>query len=139
MNILLTDIFTSPRMKNMLDAIFAIKPKYVEKIFSGEKRFEFRTAVCKQQIKKMIIYETSPTSKIVGEVHISKILADTPENIWIQTKEYAGIDYDSFMNYFKNRETAFAYVLEKPAKYETSKLLSEYNIKSVPQSFIYLK
>ena len=123
----------------MLNAIFAIKPKYVEKIFSGEKRFEFRSTVCKQQINKIIIYETSPVSKIVGEVSVSKILKDTPENIWLKTKEYAGIDYDSFMNYFRERKFAFAYVLEKPIKYEIPKLLSEYNIKAVPQSFIYLK
>ncbi len=123
----------------MLDAIFAIKPKYVEKIFSGEKRFEFRTTVCKQQINKMIIYETSPVSKIMGEVSVSQILKDTPENIWQNTKEYAGIDYDSFMNYFKDRKFAFAYVLENPIKYENPKFLSEYNIKAVPQSFIYLK
>lgn len=123
----------------MLNAIFAIKPKYVEKIFSGEKRFEFRSTVCKQQINKMIIYETSPISKIVGEVSVSKILKDTPENIWLRTKDYAGIDYDSFMNYFKERKFAFAYVLENPTRYETPKFLSEYNIKSVPQSFVYLK
>ena len=94
----------------MLNAIFAIKPKYVEKIFSGEKRFEFRSTVCKQQINKMVIYETSPVSKIVGEVSVSKVLKDTPENIWLKTKEYAGIDYDSFMNYFRDRKFAFAYV-----------------------------
>ena len=82
----------------MLNAIFAIKPKYVEKIFSGEKRFEFRSTVCKQQINKIVIYETSPISKIVGEVSVSKVLKDTPENIWLKTKDYAGIDYDSFMN-----------------------------------------
>ena len=65
----------------MLNAIFAIKPKYVEKIFSGEKRFEFRYTVCKQQINKIVIYETSPISKIVGEVSVSKVLKYTPENI----------------------------------------------------------
>ncbi len=123
----------------MLNAIFAIKPKYVEKIFSGEKRFEFRSTVCKQQINKIVIYETSPISKIVGEVSVSKVLKDTPENIWLKTKDYAGIDYDSFMNYFKERKFAFAYVLENPIKYENPKFLSEYNIKAVPQSFIYLK
>ena len=123
----------------MLDVIFAIKPKYVEKIFSGEKRFEFRTTVSKRQINKMIIYETSPVSKIVGEVSISKILKDTPENIWQQTKDYAGIDYNSFMTYFKDRNFAFAYVLENPTKYEMPKCLSEFNIKAVPQSFVYLK
>ena len=123
----------------MLDVLFAIKPKYVKKILSGEKRFEFRTKVCNKSFHKMIIYETSPTSKVVGEVFVSKILKDTPINIWHQTKDYAGIDYDSFMNYFNNRNFAIAYVLENPSRYAVPKSLADYNIRSVPQSFIYIK
>ena len=123
----------------MLNALFSIKPEYVNRIFSGEKHYEYRTIVCKKQIDKIIIYETSPTSKIVGEVSVLKILKDTPENLWNQTKNYAGIDYESYFSYFKDKEFAYAYVLEKPVKYKNPKSLSEYNITSAPQSFIYLK
>lgn len=123
----------------MLNALFSIKPEYVNRIFSGEKHFEFRTTVCKKQINKIIVYETSPTSKIVGEVSVLKILKDSPEKLWEQTKEYAGIDYESYSKYFSKREVAYAYVLESPVKYETPKLLSDYNISAVPQSFVYLE
>ena len=124
-------------LENMLSAIFSIKPEYVEKIFSNEKKFEFRTIVCKKQIKKILIYETSPMSKIVGEVLVSEILKDTPENIWERTKGYAGIDYSSYMNYFKNHKYAYAYVLNTPVKYKKPINLTDYNIHSPPQSFVY--
>ena len=105
-------------------ALFFIKPEYVERIFSKEKRFEFRTIACKKQISKIIIYETSPVSKIVGEVSVLKILKDSPEKLWEQTKEFAGTDFESYSKYFFNRKF---------------KLLKDYNIFVAPQSFMYLE
>lgn len=45
----------------MKTAIISIKPEYVKKIFSGEKKWEFR----KKRIwaDKFLIYETAPTKK----------------------------------------------------------------------------
>lgn len=123
----------------MLNALFSIKPQYAERIFSGKKRFEFRTTVCKKQIDKIIIYETSPTSKIVGEVSVLEILKDTPQKIWEKTKGYAGIEHEAFSDYFSKREIAYAYVLANPIKYENPKSLKELNISAPPQSFIYIK
>lgn len=122
----------------MLNAIFSIKPQYVKRIFSGEKKFEFRTVVCKKTIKKIIIYETSPTSKIVGEVSVVDIIKDTPTKLWEKTKNYSGIDHKDFLSYFRNREYAYAYVLDNPVIYHKQMNLSELNIKSVPQSFAYI-
>ena len=120
-------------------ALFSIKPEYVERVFSKEKRFEFRTIACKKQISKIIIYETSPVSKIVGEVSVLKILKDSPEKLWEQTKEFAGTDFESYSKYFFNRKVAYAYFLENPIKYENPKLLKDYNIFVAPQSFMYLE
>lgn len=123
----------------LLNAIFSIKPKYAEKIFSGEKKFEFRTKICKHAIDKIIIYETSPVCMVVGEVCVTGIIKDSPSKLWNETKQFAGIEYNSFMEYFKNKKTAFAYVLSTPIKYEKHYKLSEFNIYTAPQSYIYLK
>lgn len=123
----------------MPNALFSIKPEYVKRIFSGEKHFEFRTSACKRQISKIIIYETSPVSKIVGEVSVLRILKDSPDRLWEQTKSYAGIDYESYSKYFSGRDFAYAYVLDNPIKYENPKSLMDYNISAPPQSFIYLE
>lgn len=122
----------------MLNAIFSIKPQYVKRIFSGEKKFEFRTVVCKKTIKKIIIYETSPASKIVGEVSVVDIIKDTPAKLWEKTKNYSGIEYKDFMSYFRNRKYAYAYVLDNPVIYNKQINLSELNIKYAPQSFAYI-
>lgn len=122
----------------MLDAIFSIKPEYVERIFSGEKKYEFRTSVCKKDISKIIIYETFPVSKVVGEVSVLKILKDTPENIWTLTNRNAGIVNKAFMKYFGNHEFAYAYVLENPIKYDRQISLKELNILAAPQSYLYI-
>lgn len=122
----------------MLNALFSIKPEYVMRIFSGEKRFEFRTTVCKKTISKIIIYETSPVSKIVGEVSVLNILKDTPEKIWNLTCKNAGIEKSAFMKYFNNRDFAYAYILSNPIKYDRQISLSELNISSAPQSYLYI-
>ena len=76
---------------------------------------------------------------VVGEVCVTGIIKDSPSKLWNETKQFAGIEYNSFMEYFKNKKTAFAYVLSTPTKYEKHYKLSEFNIYTAPQSYIYLK
>ena len=51
-----------------MKVLLSIKPEFVEKIFSGEKRFEYRKSIFKQQnIDTIVIYSTMPVGMIVGE------------------------------------------------------------------------
>lgn len=122
----------------MVTMLMSIKPKYVEKIFSGIKKYEYRTIKCKIIPDRIIIYSTSPVKKVVGELIIEKVLFDKKENIWKLTHEYSGTDEEGFNNYFKNREYAVAYKIKEFKKYNTYKDLSDYGVKCVPQSYIYL-
>ena len=54
----------------MCRVLLSINPEYVEKIFSGEKEFEFRKNRCKSDVNKMVIYCTSPVMKVIGEADI---------------------------------------------------------------------
>ena len=47
--------------------LLSIKPEFVSSIFKGEKRFEYRRTIFKSPVERVVIYETSPTKKIVGE------------------------------------------------------------------------
>ena len=40
----------------MCDVLMSINPEYVELIFNGEKKYEFRKNVCKRRVDKIIIY-----------------------------------------------------------------------------------
>lgn len=119
-------------------ALFSIRPEYVEQIFNGTKRFEYRKQPNRTPINKILIYETSPIMKIVGEAEVEEVLVDTPEVIWEKTKEYSGISKKFYDQYFRRRHTAVAYQLKNVIKYEVPKELSDFRIKKAPQSFCYL-
>ena len=118
--------------------LLSIKPIYVEKILNKTKRFEFRTKAAKQDVNKIIIYETMPTKKVVAEAEIKEVLKMKPEDLWEYTKKYAGCSKEYFDLYFKNRDVAYAYVLGNITIYDKAKDLSKFGVKAAPQSFVYL-
>ena len=122
----------------MCNMLISINPEHVENIFNGSKKYEYRKIRCKQDIDKIIIYSTYPIMKVVGEAKVEKILEDSPDNIWEETKKYSGIDLKFYQKYFKDRSKAIAYKLTNIKKYNDPKDLSSYGIKTAPQSFIYV-
>ncbi len=122
----------------MCEILISINPEYVEKILSGEKKYEFRKINPKRKVDKLIIYETYPLMKVVAEAEVKKTLYDSLESIWNMTKEFSGITKEFFDDYYINKEKALAFELVKVKKFQIPKDLSDYNIKVAPQSFIYL-
>lgn len=121
--------------------LLSINPEYVEKIFSGEKKYEFRKSIFKKKgVDTVIIYCTAPIKKVVGEFKIKSIIEDLPQNLWNISPKYTGIDKEKFEKYFLNKEKGYAIEITKVKKYKTFKTLKQLNskIKAAPQSFIYL-
>jgi len=118
--------------------LFSIHPEYAEKIFSGEKIFEYRKLMCRKEISTMLIYATSPVSKVIGEANISDILFGTPEEIWYITRFAGCISENEYFNYFKGRSVAYAFKLENPCKYDVILNLPQLGIHKPPQSFCYI-
>ena len=119
-------------------AVFSIKPQYVSKILFGTKRIEYRRIKCVKPIEKILIYSTSPVSRVVGEVSVVNVLVGNVVSIWKLTKEYAGLDYDEFLHYFNGKSLAVGYVLTNPIKYSVSLSLTDIGVVHAPQSFCYL-
>lgn len=119
--------------------IVSINPEYVEKILSGEKKFEYRTRVAKQQVDTLIIYATKPMMKVVAEVEILGVIATSPEELWDQTKNQSGITKSFFGEYFKDKQVAYAYKLGEVKVYEKPKSLLDFGLRMAPQSFAYVK
>jgi len=119
--------------------LLSIKPEFVEKIFAGTKKYEFRKSLFKKSgIKYVIIYASTPIQRVVGEFEIDEILTDEVEIIWNKTKEYSGITEEFYKSYFHNKKKANAIKIGRINKYEKAKTLSEYNIRLAPQSFCYV-
>ena len=90
--------------------LLSIHPEFVDKIRSGEKKFEFRTRVPASIAADPLVavYATAPVGAVVGYFRVGRVLALPPATLWKQTKDAAGIARGRFRAYFKGRATAFA-------------------------------
>jgi len=118
--------------------LLSINPEYVEKIFSGSKKYEFRKRLANKPVGKILMYSTAPIMKVVGEVQIVETISASPTALWESTKKFAGISRDKYREYFKGCKIAYAYRLGQVIRYEPPKELSDFNISFPPQSFVYL-
>lgn len=121
--------------------LLSIKPEYAERIFNGEKRYEYRKRLFKRNdINSIIVYVTKPVGKVVGEFEIAEILEDNPIDIWERTKQYSGISKRDYMKYFQDKKTGFAISIKNTTIYKQPLELKELSsaIKSAPQSFMYV-
>ena len=123
----------------MCTILLPIKPEYAYKILSGEKKFEYRKRVAALEVTRIVIYASSPVSKIIGEVSVQGYLKDSPAGFWNKTKEYSGITLEGFSKYFANKENGYAYCLRNPIVYDKPKILNNFKLTHAPQSFVYLK
>lgn len=122
-----------------MDIILSIKPEYVNQIRFGNKKYEFRKTIFRNQsIDNVFIYETAPTKKIVGFFKYSGYIKNTPIKLWEQLKKYAGIDECAFNNYFNARDIGYAIIIQDIQFYKI--MIDPFNsIKNFfpPQSYFY--
>ena len=97
-----------------MNVLLSIKPKYVEAITDGNKKYDFRKVIFKNKdVDKVYIYATAPVKKIVGSFIIGDIAKDSPEELWNQFKEFSGINDSEFFCYFRGCDTGFAIKIEE--------------------------
>lgn len=92
-----------------MNVLLSIKPAYVRKIVSGDKKYELRKRIFKTAgINRIYIYSSSPEKKIIGSFAIGAILKDTPLQLWEKLQTDLGIDYPSYCDYFQGKVLAYA-------------------------------
>lgn len=126
-----------------MNVLLSIKPKYVEKIKSGIKRYEFRKSLCsvknRNKLDKIYIYSSAPIKKIVARFFVEEILEDHPAGLWNKCKDVSGIKQADFFKYFKNKNSGLAIKIseikffKKPI--EPGSVIPNF---SPPQSFCYV-
>lgn len=123
-----------------MKVLLSIKPEYVSKIFSGEKRFEYRKAIFRRaDIRTIVIYATQPVGKIVGEFQVDGIMENRPQQLWEKTAGFSGISKEKFKSYFAGRDHGYAICIGKPVEYESAINPLEVIPRFIPpQSFRYL-
>ncbi len=123
-----------------MKVLLSIKPQFVNEIFNGNKKFEYRKSIFKRDgIKTVVIYATMPIGKIVGEFDIEEVLEDNPKKLWDKTKKYSGISKEFYDSYFIDRDKAYAIKIKSLNKYnEPICPYTTYEKFTAPQSFKYL-
>lgn len=120
--------------------ILSIKPKYVNAIFSGDKLYEYRKNIFREDVDTVIMYASSPICMVVGEFSVEDVLSGTPESLWSRTRFHSGIDKSFFDEYFNNKEKAYAIKISRVKRYTSPRKLSSICPNSrPPQSFMYYK
>ena len=118
--------------------ILSIHPKHIEKILSGEKRYEYRKRI-PQDINYLIVYATAPTKKVVAIIEVDMVIKDTPQNIWDVTQNESGVSYEFFMNYFNEVSTAYAIKIRNIYKMPTPIDITVIDgVKCGPQAYQYV-
>jgi predicted transcriptional regulator len=120
--------------------LLSIKPEYANKIFSGEKKFEFRKRAFRNiEVHTVVVYSTMPVGRIIGEFTIKHIHQDSSKSIWSKTKRFSGIDESFFNDYYAGRDLAVAIEVGKASLYKDPiNPKEEYKNFTAPQSFMYL-
>ncbi len=122
-----------------MKVLLSIKPEFVEKIFDGSKKYEYRKVLPKRtDISVIVIYASAPVQRVVGEFRINEIFSESVDILWERTKEYSGISKEYYMSYFQHKNVANAIEIGELKKYKKTKLLSDYKIVKAPQSFCYI-
>jgi len=124
-----------------MDVILSIKPKYVEAILRGEKKYEFRKTIFKNKnVGHVYIYSSSPIKKIVAIFNIGDIIEDDPKALWERCKDKSGLDNIDFFKYFTGNLKGFAIEIDNLEKLKTpidpKKIMPGF---VPPQSFCYVE
>ncbi|MCH8003315.1 MAG: hypothetical protein IH934_01685 [Nanoarchaeota archaeon] len=119
--------------------LFSIKEKYSDRIYSKEKLVEFRRQnVNIDKGEFCLIYTSSPVKKITGYFIVKEKIRTSIRKLWELTKEFAGISYKEFKEYFKECKLGTAIVFKKIHKFTKTLGLDELRKKVAfrpPQSY----
>ncbi len=120
--------------------LLSIKPEFAEKIFTEEKKYEFRRTIFKnKEVSSVIVYASAPISKIIGEFEIEEVLCKELGLLWHQTKDYSGITEAYYYKYFQGKEEGYALKVKKAIRYKENLCLKDCLGLKPPQSFAYIK
>ena len=124
---------------NRTVALMSIKPEFVERILSGEKRVEFRKQAFREDVSHVVIYSTTPTAAIVGVCEVDGVFVGAPATVWRKYAGVAGIARAGFADYYLNRRQAVAIRISNAVRFAAPLPLSTVGEHRPPQSFRYLR
>lgn len=121
----------------MRNIVLSIHPECVEKILSGEKSFEYRKELPKDELEYVLIYSTSPIKKIVAIGVVDCVLHEKLYILWNKTFGASGIEESVFKKYFRNKEYGYAIKFKQIYRLNNPIDLKSINCNYPPQLYFF--
>lgn len=120
------------------DVIMAIRPALAASIYSGEKCFEFRRVrVNIRSGDRVLIYESSPVSRLTGEFVVGRLVVGTPYQVTTLERNHAS--RDAVRIYLLGARRASAIEILCPRRWASAIALSRVSANlRAPQSYVFL-
>lgn len=124
--------------------LISLKPRYADLVFEGLKKAELRRRIlaCMKN-RNVFVYVSSPVMELRGGFRVAQVWQGSPEYIWREVSDLAGITRRDFDAYFEG--STIAYALEIKEVWEYQKPVSLNTLRNrfpnfvVPQSWRYAK
>ena len=123
----------------LMDVLLSIRPEYTEKLFSGEKRYEFRKRKPKETIGKALVYESRRSRMIVGWFSVRTIHSGSPQDIWEKCKDHGGIEEENYVRYCNGNKIIHALEVDQIVRFNPP--INPFNVIpdfKPPQNFSYV-
>ena len=119
--------------------LYPIKPIYIDRILTGEKKYELRRRLPKENIRYVIFYSTFPIGKVVGYATVQGACKTDVNKLWLKVSESAGILKEDYLAYFDGTKEACAIEFGDVYKFVRPFSIEKISLNlSVPQSFCYI-
>ena len=122
----------------------SIKPRFAEKILSGEKSVELRRVRPSVATPGtlLVFYASSPTCEVVGTGRVEAIDVDTPTAIWNRQRDAVGLSRSEYRTNYNGVRDAVGIVLAEVEALPKSVPLADLRKRITgfepPQSFRYI-
>ena len=121
----------------MSTIVISVRPVYVSKILNGSKIFEYRRVLPTKRPSCLLIYGTSPVSKIVAAAEVVEVLSLPLPDLWSATSGRGGIEKSAFDDYFRGKDSGFAIRIGRIYHFDNPLTLGDVGLKTAPHSFAY--
>lgn len=98
--------------------LMSVRPKYADRILTGEKRVELRRSFSKRWVgSRVAIYASRPTKSLVAQATVGSATRGHPEEIWSEFRHGMGCSREEFDSYVGSAENVWAVELANVAPY----------------------
>jgi predicted transcriptional regulator len=123
-----------------MDLLLSIQPVIARCITGGRKKYEYRRAIFKREVRYIYLYSSSPVRKIVCRFSYGGYLSGTVDEIWRKTGGLSAARVDEYREYFEGARVAYAIPVENLEVFDPP--LDPYALIPAfrpPQSFMYIR